>query len=248
MRRHVVWLSAVLAAAGLSGQQTPTFEVASVKPSANQGGRKGTKGGGSPALFSRHNSTLKSLILRAYDLQDYQLSGGPSWIDNDRYDIDARPEHPATQEQMLLMLRSLLADRFQLTTHRETRTLATYVITVAKGGPKFGPYFHPLKEGAPFPPDEGRMQLGGDLTHFAVLLRANMRMFDPSTGPIVPAADNPPVLDRTGLKGEYSILVSTDTHEEWPAILERQLGLKLELRKEPVDVVIVDHASKPSAN
>ncbi len=200
-------------------------------------------------LFSRHNSTLSSLILRAYDLQDYQLSGGPAWIDSDRYDVDARPEHPATQEQMLLMLRSLLADRFQLTTHRETRTLATYVITVAKGGPKFGPYFHPLKEGAPFPPDEGRMQLGGDLTHFAFLLRANMRIFDPSGGrPNFPAADIPPVLDRTGLTGEYSILVSLDTREEWPAILERQLGLKLELRKEPVDVMIVDHASKPSAN
>jgi uncharacterized protein (TIGR03435 family) len=75
-----------------------------------------------------------------------------------------------------------------------------------------------------------------------------MRIFDPSTGPIVPAADIPPILDRTGLDGAYSILISYDTHEDWPALLERQLGLKLEARKEPVELLIVDHASRPSEN
>ena len=135
MRRHLVWLSALFAVVGFS-QQTPSFEVASVKPTAGRGGGKGAKGGGStadPMLFSRHETTLRSLILRAYDIEDYQLSGGPAWIDSDRYDIDARPEHPASQEQLMLMLRSLLADRFQLAIHRETKTIAVYALAVAKG-------------------------------------------------------------------------------------------------------------------
>jgi uncharacterized protein (TIGR03435 family) len=245
MLRHLVWIAAICAMVALC-QQTPSFDVSSVKLSTGSGGRKG--GMNDPALLSVHNTTLKSLILRSYDIQDYQLSGGPAWIENDRYDIDARPEHPATHEQMMLMLRSLLADRFQLATHRETKTLAVYVLTVAKGGPKFGPYFQRLKAGDPFPPAQGRLLLGGDLKNVIFGLRQNMRMFDPSTGPIVPYADVPPILDRTGLDGEYSILMSYDTHDDWPTQLEHQFGLKLEPRKEPTEILIVDHAAKPSGN
>jgi uncharacterized protein (TIGR03435 family) len=247
MGRNLVWIAAIFAVVALS-RQTPSFDVSSVKPSAGSDSR-GRKGGmNDPTLFSVHNTTLKSLILRSYDIQDYQLSGGPAWMENDRYDIDARPEHPATHEQMMPMLRSLLADRFQLAIHRETKTLAVYVLALAKGGPKFGPYFQRMNHGDPFPPDQGRIQLGGYLKNFVFALRANMGMFDPATGPIVPAADVPPILDRTGLDGEYSILVSYDAHEDWPAILEHQLGLKLEPRKEPVELLIVDHAAKPSGN
>ncbi len=241
MRQHLVWLAAIFAVVALS-RQTPSFEVSSVKPSVSGG--RGRKGGLSdPTLFSLHNSTLKSMILRSYDIQDYQLSGGPAWIEEDRYDIDARPEHPATHEQMMPMLRSLLADRFQLAIHRETKTLAVYVLTVAKGGPKFGPNFQRLKDGDPLPPAQGLLQLGGDLKNVIFGLRQNMRLFDPST-----YADVPPILDQTGLDGEYSILVSYDTHDDWPALLEHQFGLKLEPRKEPIEILIVDHAAKPSGN
>ena len=90
---------------------------------------------------------------------------------------------------MTLMLRSLLTDRFQLMIHWENKTLATYVLTVAKGGPKFGPYFQRLKEGDPFPPADGRIQLGGEMKNFAFLLRSNMRMFDPASGPVSPSTD-----------------------------------------------------------
>jgi uncharacterized protein (TIGR03435 family) len=148
MARHLVWLAAAILAMTAIGQQTPSFDVASVKHSTNNDGKR--KGGGrsnDPSLFSAHNSTLKSLILRSYDLQEYQLSGCPAWMGNDRYDIDARPEQTSTPAQMMLMLRSLLADRFQLTTHRETKTLPVYVIALAKGGPKFGPYFQRMKDG-----------------------------------------------------------------------------------------------------
>jgi len=149
---------------------------------------------------------------------------------------------------MMLMLRSLLAERFRLTVRWETKLRAAYIIMVAKGGPKFGPNFQRIKEGDSFPPDEGRIQLGGSFKNFAFLLRANMRSYDPATGTVVRDTEIPPVVDHTGLAGEYSILVSYNTHEDWPSILEHQLGLKLDLRKEPVEVLIVDHATKPSGN
>jgi uncharacterized protein (TIGR03435 family) len=256
MRRHLAGLAALFAAIA-AGQQTPSFEVASVKPTADSGSRGpkgGTKAGTkndvrNPALFSIHNATLKRLILHAYSLEDYQLSGGPGWIEDDHYDVDARPEHPSTPDQMKLMLRSLLADRFQLTCHRTTKTVATYILTVAKGGPKFGPYFKPLKDGDEYPSSVGgRIQLGGPLQHFIFLLRANMRTFDPATGPVVTAVDVPPILDRTSLTGSYSMLVSTDTHEDWPATLLHQFGLKLDLQKAPVDMLMIDRAVKPSPN
>jgi uncharacterized protein (TIGR03435 family) len=75
-----------------------------------------------------------------------------------------------------------------------------------------------------------------------------MRIFDPATGPVVPSAEIPPILDRTGIEGEYSILISYDAQEDWLALLERQLGLKLEARKEPVELLVIDHAAKPSEN
>jgi uncharacterized protein (TIGR03435 family) len=75
---------------------------------------------------------------------------------------------------LLLLLRSLLADRFQLATHRETKTLSAYAIALAKGGPKFSPYFQRMKDGGPYPPDRTRLQLGGSLKNFSFLPRANI--------------------------------------------------------------------------
>jgi uncharacterized protein (TIGR03435 family) len=239
------WLStfAIFLATAFAIQE---FDVASVKPSVGSPRKGGSRN--DPSLFAAHNATLYSLILRAYQIQDYQLSGGPAWAESDRYDVDARTPNAATEEQKRAMLRALLADRFHLAIHRQTKTFPVYVLTVAKGGPKFGPYFQTLKDGDPFPPDQKRLQLGGSLKDFTLSLRRNMKMFDPATGPVAPGTDIPPILDQTGLTGEYSILVSYDSHEDWAGILEHQLGLKLDLRKEPVEFVIVDHAEKPSAN
>ena len=249
MRGQFLWLGGTSAAL-LFGWQTLSFEVASVKPHQERAGTPAAKRSGytDPKLFSAHNTTLKGLILRAYDLQDYQVSGGPGWIETDRFDIDARSEQPATADEMKVMLRGLLAERFQLATHWENRNETSYVLSVANGGPKFGPYFHEIKQGEQFPPDEGRLQLGGPMKNFVFLLRRNMATFDPSSGPFVPAAEVPPILDQTGLTGEYSILVSLKSHETWPALLEHQLGLKLQLRKEEVRVLKVDRAARPSAN
>jgi uncharacterized protein (TIGR03435 family) len=229
--------------------QVHKFDVVSVKPSAGRGGRGAGKGtANDPSLFAIHNQTVKGMILHAYNLQEYQLIGGPSWIDNDRFDVDAKPEQPTPQDQMLLMFRSVLADRFGLVTHRDIRTMSAYSLTVAKGGPKFGPYFQLLKDGDPFPPAEGRLLLGGTLREFGVGLRRNMQSFDPSTGPVPPGTEVPPVIDHTGIAGSYSMRLDIGTQEDWPALLEHQLGLRLELHKEPIEVLIVDHVAKPTEN
>jgi len=245
--RCLLSLSA-LAAAVLIAQQLPSFEVASVKPSGARRSKSGKQGFQNPSRFAFRDVTLTTLILRAYGVQDYQLSGGPGWMETDRFDVEAKPAQASGEEQMLLMLRSLLATRFQLSIRREMRPKGVYLLTLAKGGPKLGPYFHRIGEGDQFPPDDGRLQLGGSMGNFIFLLQRNMQSYDPSTGPIYPPIDIPPILDRTGLTGEYSILVSRASHEGWPALLEHQLGLKLELRREPVEMLIVERAAKPTAN
>lgn len=251
----------VLFAAALSSQQSsegkePAFDVASVKPTpANPAGRgaKGGPGFNDPSLFSVRGRTLKSLILMAYAVSDYQVTGGPAWMEDARFDIDARPAAPATREQMLPMLRTLLAERFQLRLHHETKPVAMNVLTVAKGGPKFGPQFHPLSEGQN--PTDGRdanlnkgIPMGGTMKGFAFLLRSNMQLFDPAEGRALSRQDVAPVLDQTGLDGEYEILLRTDTHEDWPALLEHQMGLALNLKKMPTDMLVIDSAAKPSGN
>jgi uncharacterized protein (TIGR03435 family) len=86
--------------------------------------------------LSASNAPLAMLIQRAYAVQPFQVIGGPAWVNTDGYDVDAKPESKIDQPQMWLMLRTLLADRFNLAMHRETRELAVYDLTVVKGGPK----------------------------------------------------------------------------------------------------------------
>ena len=234
-----------------SDAKEPAFDVASVKPGTP--GVKGGKGFNDPSLFSVRARTLKALILMAYDVANYQVDGGPSWISDATFDIDARPAGAASREQMTAMLRTLLADRFQLRLHHETRSIEFNVLTVAKGGPRLGPQFHRLEDGQTL--TDGRdanlnkgIPMGGTIKQFAFLLQQNMRVFDPAEGGGAAHQDVAPVLDQTGLSGEYDILLKTDVHEDWPALLEHQLGLALHLRKVPTDILIVDSAVKPSAN
>jgi uncharacterized protein (TIGR03435 family) len=232
----------------------PAFEVASVKPSAPAagGGKKGGRGAADPGLFSVRNRTLQSLIQMAYGVQDYQVSGGPSWIAGDRFDVEAKPPQSVWQEQMILMLRALLAERFRLRLHHETKQLAAYALTPARNGPKFGPQFHKVDDAAlaadlkDHDPNLG-IPLGGTMQQFAFLIRQNMRSIHPPDSAW--AAEAPPVIDQTGLQGVYSITLKIHgPTDDLPSDVEQQLGLKMDLRKIPVDVLVVDGAAKPSIN
>ncbi|HYR85987.1 MAG TPA: TIGR03435 family protein [Terriglobia bacterium] len=145
MRRYIA--CTLLAAAGIwaaavpvfpqAGNARPSFDVASIKPNNSGINRIGI--GAPGGTFNGTNVTLRLLVRFAYRVQDFQILGGPKWMDTDHFDIQAKPEGGARQippEQMSLMVQSLLEDRFQLKLHRETRELPTYTLVVAKDGPK----------------------------------------------------------------------------------------------------------------
>ena len=202
-----------------------------------------------PTHLVLHNTTLKALIRRAYDLADYQISGGPAWLDRTRWDVDAHASASVSQEQRMKLLRGVLAEQFQLTLHNESRNLMLNVLGLTKSGAKFGPHFHAVKAGAAADPvhstPNGQLEFHAvTMTDFANRLWDHMQLFDPVVG----AATLKSVIaiaDRTGLHGAYDISLRLDQHNDWPEILEHQLGLTLQLRSIPVEVWTVDRASLP---
>lgn len=250
---------ALVAGAQQVGPDKPTaFDVASVRPHGPRGPDWGPSDPFNktpvrdPILLSAHNRTLKTLVRWAFGVEYFQVSGGPAWVETEGYDVEARANSPSTPEQMMLMLRTLLADRFQLTFHRETRQLLLNVLSLAKGGPKIGLRFHAVNENdPPAPPGKSVPDQisfrGMSIKVFANYLRLNMTR-DLLNHAQMALDDIPPVLDRTGLTQRYDIIVNTGSEDDWPTILERQLGLKLELSKVPMEVIVVDTAVKPSAN
>jgi uncharacterized protein (TIGR03435 family) len=268
-------ISGVLAVA--QDQPRPQFEVASVKPAAPD--QRGTFIRNMPGgRVSVTNMTLKELIQIAWRIQPFQVSGGPSWMDSARWDITAKPETTPKPDELPLMIQALLADRFQLTVHRETKELPVYALVVRKEG-KLGPGLTEAKEGActapdmtkPLPPPEpGKMPMlncGG--------MMMNPRQVRATAAPLsnlAPALSRilgRTVIDKTGLTGKYDIVLQWTPDESQvirqgpdappappsdsapPSIftaLQEQLGLKLESQKGPVEIFIIDRVEKPSEN
>jgi uncharacterized protein (TIGR03435 family) len=237
-----------------TGAEKPfSFEVVSVKPSPK--GSLAHRSTVDPSLLSVKGTTLKGLMILAYDVPPadaYRVTGGPEWAETDLYDVDARPATPSSRAEMMSMLRALLADRFHLSVHRETKDVLMNVLQAAKGGPKFGPQFHAIKDGDP-PPSLGKFSLSNmaypGITIGAFLNRLRVLMTrDPLTGAFVGVHDVEPLLDGTGLTGRYVIVLNGDSEEDWSAMLERQLGLKLDRRKVPVEMIVIDSAAKPAGN
>jgi uncharacterized protein (TIGR03435 family) len=229
--------------------QTPVFAVASVKPSQRQLGRDANSriviG---PAGLRGANVTLKHLIGEAYRVQPYQIPGGPGWLDSEEYDVEAKADGPATAEQIALMLRGLLTDRFRLSLHRETRELRVYDLVVDKRGAKI----HPTAEGV-----AGPRGFHGDMRQFAGLLsiQLSIALPDDPTKPGRASGAPVPVVDKTGLTGIYDIGLDlkpepgADMFTLWQGVLQDRLGLKLEWRKDAVEVLVIDHAERvPAAN
>lgn len=198
------------------------------------------------------NITLKRLIVEAYGLQPHQVSGGPNWLDSNEYEIEARSDQVVTKEQLRLMLRKLLAERFRLATHKDSKELRVFELVVDKNGPKI----HPVKE-TEAPPAAGFPNFHGSLQQFANVLSVQLSipvMDDPgkpgmaSEGPV-------PVIDKTGLTGTYDFRAEVrpetgaDMITLWQRVLQDQLGLKLENRKSKIDILVVDRAERfPIAN
>jgi uncharacterized protein (TIGR03435 family) len=235
-----------------------SFEVATIKlmdPDAKSG-RYITMQGNN--RFVEKAYTLKLLIAAAYDLNPRTISGGPSWIESDHYDIVAITPgevRPTRQEQMS-MLRSLLADRFKLTFHREPKEFSIYQLEISKGGPK-------LKETA-VPNDPPTVGPGVVYPQRILMPARNATMGD-FASLLQRAILDRPVVDKTGLSGRYDFDLDWAPDEtqfggdgptapaDTPSLplfaaIQQQLGLRLVATRGPVDALVVDKAERPSAN
>jgi len=265
----------VVAAGGLFAQPSPaplTFEVATVKPAAPDQRNSGFRflpGGG----LQIQNVHLKGIISFAYDLRDFQISGGPGWLATVPFDILAKPEGaqapadlahvPDKQREVIAQqsrerLRSLLAERFQLVLHKETKEFPVYGLVVAKNGPKM----EESKDG-----DGNPQSMNRNINNGKDVLAAKTA----SIPMLVNALSNTlgrPVVDQTGLGGRYDFTLEwkPDTAqlaagpnppalpqniEDRPDLLtamRQQLGLKIESGKAPVETLVIDKVTKPTEN
>jgi uncharacterized protein (TIGR03435 family) len=230
-----------------------SFDVASVKPSARAVGKdyRGAVVFG-PERVSARNVSLKGLIAEAYHVQPFQVSGGPGWLDIDEFDIDARAGKTAAKEQLRAMLQALLAERFHLTLHRDSKEMRVYALSVDRGGPRVQAATGELR------PTTGPQNFHGDMRQFANLISIGLSIpaIDDPTRPAIASGSPVPVVDQTGLEGNYDISVNLrpddvagDSFTRWQRALRDQLGLKLESAHAPVDLLVVDHAERmPTAN
>ena len=262
MRRAAILFA--VAISSLVAQSKKVFDVASIKPNTANDNRfmlRRPENGS----FRATGVTLKMLIMSAYDVQAFQVSGGPSWIATEPWDIQAKAEDaPAgfmPRGQFDEMLRALLEDRFQLKVNRETKDLPVYELVVAKGGSKLKPH-----SGDP-PKPEDRMRTGF----------GSMRFQD---GPLALLAYQlslqlgRAVTDKTGLTGRYdftldwapepgqggpeSIGLPPNPNFKLPppdpnrpslfTAAQEQLGLRLDSKKGPTELIVIDSVEKPSEN
>jgi len=223
------------------------FEVISIKPNLS-GLDQSTGANIQGSRIRGENLPLRTLILQAYGLLDFQIVGGPRWLASDRFDIEATTSlHEAIRSSEVgPLLRSLLAERFHLKVHNETREMQTYVLIVDKGGPKLQPTAGvPAQSMSAVSPRTvpGRAKMfGTGVTMSALAYRIAVQQ--PFLGRTV--------IDKTGLTGFYDLTLEWDAGDDAESsirsALRSQLGLKLSSEKGPVEVLVIDSAEKPSAN
>jgi uncharacterized protein (TIGR03435 family) len=236
-----------LAFTALALAQPAEFEVATIRPSAppqeigRTSSRSSTNTDTGQLMFT--NIALKDIVRRAYNVQTYQVSGA-DWLDTTRFDIVARFPPQSTAEQVQGMMRTLLAERFHMAIHRETKDLPVYALTA--NGPKLKAI------------EESGNSTSSNSTKTGIHLSAKTTM--PGFAGYLSQRLDRPVLDRTGLSGgfEFTLDWSADDSADangaslGPSIftaVQEQLGLKLSATKGPVETIVVDRADKlPTEN
>ena len=230
----------------------PDFEVVTIKP--NLSGRSDRR-----IQIDRQiratNTSLKDLIKFFFDVHEQQIEGGPDWMNTDRFDIVAQPatEAEISPEQMNTIIRKLIAERFNMTFHREERKMPVYTITVDESGSK-------MVKGDPNGPGDPDFNGLGNL-------KAKAMSMDELAGVLKGVVLDRPVLNRTGLEGKYVFtLIWAPDESQFPGVRQRpsaqalagrgdivtamreQLGLKLEATEAPVEILVIENADKPSEN
>jgi uncharacterized protein (TIGR03435 family) len=264
---------AVLLTIGLADAQAPTqdpgslkFEVASVKRSAPEarGGVARPEPGG--LRYRGTNLPLKAYISSAYRIKGDQVMGAPSWVDTDGFDIEAQAAKPSSLEEFHLMTRALLAERFHLKFHFETREMPLYALVVDASGAKLTLH-DAANSGEPWIEqgmDVGASGLPRPFHQRWTATSSSMELFAFRLASVM----DRPVIDQTGLKGEYDFKLTYTANiplnlpenamingqpidTSGPSIFQavrQQLGLRLDGRKGPVQIIVIDHVEKPSEN
>jgi uncharacterized protein (TIGR03435 family) len=265
---RVLVFSVLAGSAGLA--QAPTFDAVSIK--VNKSGDQGARFGGRPGGIEVRNNTLRNIVRNVWNLNNLQIVGGPDWINEDRFDILATAAGNPTPPQMMEMAKTMLADRFKLKVHTETRQLPIYALVLARPDGKLGPRMRPSTldcerppagragEPPPAPPTPpapldgieipacGTRSAPGLVTSGGVLLEALTRNMAGMAGRII--------VDKTGLTGRFDFSLSfnmdpANTSPDLPSVfaaMQEQLGLKLEAQTGPVEVFVIDSAERPSEN
>lgn len=267
----VLSLTPTSSTAQQSTTKIPEFEVATIKP-GDAAAPSSYLGFDRRDHFVTSNITLQFILQFVYDLNsgsDRQIIGGPAWIGSSRFTIDAQPDEAVEaelkklpldqrQQQQKLMIQRLLADRFKLVLHHETREFPVNALTIAKGGAKLTPVTLDFAKMRPTP-DGWMGGLRNPRPGLTEGRAATIKM-------LVDTLNNQPelsgrlIVDATGLQGNYNFKLSWTPDrdlETAPAetvgpslftALQEQLGLKIESKKAPVDCIVIDHVEEPSAN
>jgi uncharacterized protein (TIGR03435 family) len=222
------------------------FEVASVKPSNADPSSSGIKTG--HGRLDAKNVTLKRCIMGAYGVGPHQVSGGPDWLGSDRFEISAKADQPIDDDAVLMvMLQDLLAERFKLVFHRETRTTRALVLEVARNGPKLEKA-QAGEAGTNTSSSNTGLSIDAhntDMDLFAKVLAREMDL---------------PVVNHTGLEGVFNFKLHWTLDKARPAdggategasiftAIQEQLGLRLRAEKASVEILVIDRVEKPSEN
>jgi uncharacterized protein (TIGR03435 family) len=260
----------------------PSYEVISVKLDPNGDPNRNITWDQTPDGLMATNVTLELFIRQAYGLMSYQIAGAPNWSDQREFDVSAKMDEAESRKLRSLgkadatierqrMLQSLIADRFRLVVHRETKQGSVYALVVAKNGPKF----QQTSADSASPNDAATAASSVAPRNPPILMGGGLLTFDGA--PIAALAKfisqviGRPVLDRTGLAGKYAFTLKWTSDEfDLPAhdqsapnqqtagadesatsiftVLQEQLGLKLETTKGPVDMLVIDHVEEPTPN
>ena len=259
MRRIAACSAVFVLAISIQGQESRSFAVASIRP--NTSGLPYSQSSDPPDGLGFVNELLRDVIVFAFDLNDFQVTGDPAWVSRDRFDIAARADGPLTLDEKRIRLRQLLVDRFGLRVRQEAREQAVYALTKAERGASPG-----LRNRDCTVPgiaglacDRGIAAADGGIIRMGGISTARLaRLLGGVLGRIV--------IDETGLTGPFDvdlrwrpdIGLSPDL-SEWgkaqiearpalPAALREQLGLELKSRRAPVPIVIVESISQPTPN
>jgi uncharacterized protein (TIGR03435 family) len=259
MTRFCVYFAVIALSCGAAYSQPPAFELADVHPSPHSNNPVMRGGVVRSGQFELRTATMLDLIGRAWDINTANIAGGPSWIETDRFDIIAKVPADTSPEALRLMLQSLLADRFKLVVHNEDKPMAAYVLTAGK---------RPLlkqSEGAgpggcePQESDMSPVINGSFLCHHVTMAEFAQILQTWGRPPVRSYIGTNPVRDMTGLQGAW------DFHIKWTGrgmltsagsdgitlfdAMEKQLGLKMELKQAPIPVLVVDNVNeKPTDN